>query len=232
MWNKIRTVQGRLIPIIYRFTIRSILFTGFVLVIALAILTTLLTEWTGDQAMDALNRLITVDNEISDLCLKSNTLMSNARRHEKDFILSYKDFGFNEAKSRYISRVLSNLADMKGNTKKIRLLTDEPEVVRQTLEVDQAVGQYQEKLLVMVEKYGRVGSYDSGLEREFRDTAHEMENLLTTGAGTISSSLTCCRCGAEKKTSSNEAATMMSQSFGKPQPDSRRMWPGPDSPPN
>src|SRR6266516_6697557 len=105
MLHKIKTVQDSLTCFIYRFSIRSILLTGFALVIVMAILMAGLTEWSEDLAVGALSRFITVDNEISDLCLRSLAAMSNARRNEKDFILNYKEFGFSEARSRYKTRL-------------------------------------------------------------------------------------------------------------------------------
>ena len=51
-----------------------------------------------------MDSLINVDNVITDLSLKSTAAMIDARRLEKDFLLNYQEFGFEESRSRYITR--------------------------------------------------------------------------------------------------------------------------------
>jgi signal transduction histidine kinase len=176
--DRIKKAREMLVLLIYRFSIRSILFAGFCLVIVLGVFMTGLTEWTEDRTLHAFDRFVNVDNELSDICLKSMAAMGNARRNEKDFVLNYRDFGYDEAKSRYISRALMDIADIEGFMEKLRLGAGDPEVTRQAAQVEQAIGEYRQKLLVVVDKYGTIGSYSSGLEGAFRDTAHEMEALL------------------------------------------------------
>lgn len=176
--NRLRAIQDRLVLSINRYSIRTVLIAGFAAVIFSGMTTVLLTQWTAYLTDRTMNRFVNVDNKISDLCLKSTTAMINARRHEKDFLLSYKDFGFSEARSRYISRMLTSLADIKGFMESIRLLTNDPEFIRLTKGIDQEILQYQDNLLNMVEKYGMLGSMNSGIEGEMRNKAHELEPLL------------------------------------------------------
>ncbi len=176
--NKLRTIRERLVLSINSYSIRTVLIAGFAAVILSGMTTVLLTQWTAYLTDRTMNRFVNVDNKISDLCLKSTTALISARRHEKDFLLSYRDFGFSEAKSRYISRVLTSLADIKGFMESIRLLTNDPEFVRLTKEIDKADDKYQDYLLSMVEKYGTLGSMNSGIEGAIRDNAHKMEAIL------------------------------------------------------
>lgn len=170
--------RNRVAGYINRYSIKTVLISGFAAVISFGVVIVMLTQWTAYISDRAMDRFVNIDKKISDLCLKSKASVASARRYEKDFLVSYKDFGFNEAKARYINRLQTSLADVKGSMMSIRLLTDDPEFVRMTGGIVQAVGQYQEKLLSMVEKYGELGSFDTGIEGAMRDKAHKMENMV------------------------------------------------------
>ncbi|MBI5593239.1 MAG: EAL domain-containing protein [Deltaproteobacteria bacterium] len=176
--NTLMVMRGRIVLFINRFSLRAVLFTGFSVVILLGMTAAALTEWSAYVAHSAMDRFVYVDNTISDLCLKSTTAMVSARRFEKDFLLTYKEFGFPEARSRYISRVLTSLADITEFMTKIRFLTNDPEFVRWTREVDQAINEYQGKLIGMIDRYGILGDLNTGIEGAMRARAHEMERLL------------------------------------------------------
>lgn len=176
--NTLRAMRGRVVLFINRFSLRTVLYTGFAVVILLNLMAASLTEWAAYVAGRTMDRFVNVDNTISDLCLKSTTAMVSARRFEKDFLLTYKEFGFPEAKSRYLSRVLMSLADVTEFMKKIRLLTNDPEFVRWTREVDHATNEYQPKLIGMIDRYGMLGDANTGIEGDMRGKAHEIESLL------------------------------------------------------
>ncbi|MBI4974460.1 MAG: hypothetical protein HZC19_01390, partial [Candidatus Omnitrophica bacterium] len=176
--NILGSLQGRLVLFTNRFSLKGVLFAGFAAVILLGLTTALLAEWTSYRADRTMDRFMRVDNKISDLSLKSSIAMTNARKHEKDFLLTYREFGFNEARARYISRVLTNLADIRESMKQIRLLTDDPQIVKQTNAVGKAIDQYQVSLLRMVERYGVLGFRDTGLEGVMRGKAHDIGKLL------------------------------------------------------
>ena len=176
--NILRAIQDRLIPSINRFSIRTVLVAGFSVIILSGMTTVLLTQWTAYLSDRTMDRFINVDNKIADLCLKSNAAMISVRRHEKDFLLNYRDFGFSETKSRYINRALTSIEDIKEFMKGIRLLTQEPVITGRTREVDHDIDQYKDDLLRIVEKYGMLGSFDTGLEGEMRNKAHEIEDIL------------------------------------------------------
>ncbi len=161
-----------------RFTIRSILFGSFAAVISIGLAMVLLVQWGEKYAFQSMNKFVNVDNVISDLCLKSNTAMTEARRNEKDFLLNYREFGFNEAKSRYITRVLTSLADVKEYMNSVRLMANDPEVTRQTIEVDHAVDLYQAGVLSLADKYEARGYADTGLEGTMRAAALEIEGMI------------------------------------------------------
>jgi PAS domain S-box-containing protein len=161
-----------------RFSSKVIILGGFGLVIILGLIPALFSQWAVEHSSRVMNRFIDVDQKIADLSLKSIVIMTRVRRNEKDFLLSYRDFGFNEARSRYITTLLARIVDIRENMENIRKLVDEPEIVRMTREIDKSLNQYEASIVDVVEMYGKIGTDKSGLEGSFRATADRMENIL------------------------------------------------------
>ncbi len=174
----LHALPARLAAFLGRFRLRSILIGGFTILMIASIVVVVIAKWGEEHSLSLMNRFIRVDNVISDLCLKSTTAMTSARRNEKDFILNYKEFGFDEARSRYITRVLTDLEDIKGFMQSIRGMSRDPEMTRLTGEVDRAVERYKTGLLAFVDAYGRRGYYESGIEGGLIAEARAMEDLL------------------------------------------------------
>jgi PAS domain S-box-containing protein len=161
-----------------RFSSKVIILGGFGLVIILGLIPALFSQWAVEHSSRVMNRFIDVDQKIADLSLKSIVIMTRVRRNEKDFLLSYRDFGFNEARSRYITTLLARIVDIRENMANIRTLVDNPEMVRMTREIDKSLNQYEESIVDVVQMYGKIGTDKSGIESSFRATADKMENIL------------------------------------------------------
>lgn len=160
---------------------KAIILGGFAIVILLGLLPILYSEWAVERSARTMNQFVDVDEKIADLSLTSTTKMIKARRNEKDFLLSYRDFGFDEAKARYITTVLSIIADIKENMNRIRLLANDPEIIRLSREIDQAITRYETGLVSFVELHGTLGNKNTGLEGKIGSAAREMEDLLRQG---------------------------------------------------
>jgi diguanylate cyclase (GGDEF)-like protein/PAS domain S-box-containing protein len=154
---------------------------GFAAVILLCLLPTVFCGWAIDYSGTVLNRFIDVDEHISNLSLTSIAKMIKVRRNEKDFLLAHRDFGFNEARARYITTSLSIIADIKENMSTIRSITTDSETVRLSKEIDLAISQYQKGLVSFTELYGILGNENSGLEGQIRSVAHDIESVLKQG---------------------------------------------------
>ena len=159
---------------------RTIILCGFAIVILLGLLPILYSEWAIERSARTINRFVDVDEKIAELSLTSMTKMVKARRNEKDFLLSRRDFGFNEAKARYITPVLSIIADIKENMNRIRLLTSDPDIVRLSQGIDRAINSYETGLVSYIELHGLLGNQNTGLEGKIRSTARAMEDLLNS----------------------------------------------------
>jgi diguanylate cyclase (GGDEF)-like protein/PAS domain S-box-containing protein len=157
---------------------KFILLGGFAIVLLLGLLPTLYSQWAEDQSSRTVNRFVDIDHRIADLSLTSITRMIKVRRNEKDFLLTYRDFGFDEAKARYITTLLSLIGEIKENMKAIRQLTNDPEILQRTNEIDYSLVQYQAGIMSSVELYGVRGSENSGLEANIRAVTRDMITIL------------------------------------------------------
>ncbi len=158
---------------------------GFAVVILLGLLPALFSRWALDHSNRVMGRFIDVDEKVTDLSLTSITKMIKVRRNEKDFLLSYRDFGFQEAKSRYITTLEAGVADIRDNMARIRQLVDDPGIKKMADEIDQAISEYQSGFLHTVELYGVLGAEHFGIEGEIRDTALKIEGLLRLEQDTV-----------------------------------------------
>lgn len=158
-------------------SLRTKLAGGFIAVITLTLLVGGVSLWSQQRALTAVRQYLDIDDRIADLSLKSGTAMLKARKHEKDFLLNVRQFGFFEAKSRYVTLLRTEMIEIRRNMEAIRGLSADAGITRQTREVEQAVNRYEAGFMRVVELYGRLGHVDSGLEGEFRAKAHEIESV-------------------------------------------------------
>jgi PAS domain S-box-containing protein len=175
-----RNAPMSILAALNRFSLRSLLIgsTGlFVLFCILVVVYIRVSEGITFRMMDG---LINVESVITDLCLKSNASMIDARRLEKDFLLNYREFGFEESRARYISRQLNVLADIKENMARIRQLAGEPATARQTREVESALDRYRRGIDALVEKFAERGYFDSGAHVVMDARMQELETRVET----------------------------------------------------
>jgi diguanylate cyclase (GGDEF)-like protein/PAS domain S-box-containing protein len=162
----------------HRFTLRTQLAVGFAAMVALT-LTAGLASYLGQQrSVNAVDRLLSVDGRIAELSMRSGTAMLKARRAEKDFLLYQKEFGFDEARSRYTTLLRANAADIRQYMLEVRGLDDSSEMVQRTQAIEQAVVQYESGFLKIVSLYGQLGHVSTGIQGRLRGKAHEIESTI------------------------------------------------------
>jgi hypothetical protein len=163
---------------IHRLSLRSWLAIGFNSVIALALVVAAASLLTEERFVGAVQRLLAVDGRIAALSQGSNVAMLKARRAEKDFLIYRREFGFDEAKSRYVTLLRTHLAEVRQNMAEIRELNTEPEAIERTRSIDRAVMQYEAGFLAIVDLYGALGFFNTGLEGRLRAKARELEAIV------------------------------------------------------
>jgi diguanylate cyclase (GGDEF)-like protein len=165
-------------------SLRAGLAIAFVAMIVLALTVGLVSLLTQQQLVRAVDKLLEVDVRIADLSASSNVAMLKARRAEKDFLLYRREFGFDEARSRYATLLRFSVAEIRQHMAAIRALSSEPAAIERTLEVERALSRYEAGFLRIVELYGALGYVNTGLEGQFRETAHRIEAIVS-GPGEI-----------------------------------------------
>src|SRR5438876_7931677 len=160
-------------------SLRAELAIGFVAVIALTLIVGAVSLLAQYRSVRAVDELLTVDGRLAELSVRSNVAMLKARRAEKDFLLFQSEFGFNEARSRYTTLFRTSLADVRQYMADVRELVSDPGLVQQTRAIEQAIGGYESGFLQIVALYGELGHVNTGLEGRFRESAREMESIVT-----------------------------------------------------
>ena len=108
-----------------RLSLHATLLSAFALVIALSLIPVAIVEESEEVAKHALQRIVRVDMRVSDLALHGITTFLDARRHEKDFLLRYREFGFGEARARYVIQVQASIVQLRDQMQQLRELTSE-----------------------------------------------------------------------------------------------------------
>ncbi|WP_198342655.1 response regulator, partial [Burkholderia ubonensis] len=169
--------HGRWFALFARLGARPMAF-GFALVVSLIMMAGLVSLAGQRYSIDAVDRFLAVDDRIAELSLRSNMAMLKARRAEKDFLIFQTEYGFDEARSRYVTLLRANLVEVRANLREIREIDRDPQLAEQTRAIEHAVDQYETSFLHIVDLYGRIGHVDTGLEGEFRRAAHQIEAIV------------------------------------------------------
>ena len=163
-------------------SLRAKIAAGFAVLIVLALASAGVSVMSQRQALAAVNSFLDRDNRIAELTLQSSATMLKARRDEKDFLLKVKEFGYEEARSRYVTLLQADLATVREKMTVVRSLTNDAGMAEEARAVEGASRDYEVGFLRVAELQGRLGRRDVGLEGEFRRRAHAIEALLREGA--------------------------------------------------
>lgn len=163
-----------------RFSLRAQLAAGFIITIGLSLAVGLVSWMAQEHSVRAVDKLLKIDNRIAELSARSSVAMLKARQAEKDFLLSQSELGFSEARSRYLTFVRTNVADIQQYMAEIRELVDEAGATQQTRAIEQAVTQYQAGFLRVVDLYGQLGQVETGLAGKFRAKSREIEPIVSS----------------------------------------------------
>jgi diguanylate cyclase (GGDEF)-like protein len=163
-------------------SLRAKIAAGFAALIVLALASAGVSVMSQRQALAAVTTFLDRDNRIAELTLKTSATMLKARRNEKDFLLKVDEFGYEEARSRYVTLVQAHMATVRENMALVRSLTDDAGMAEEARAVERVSREYEAGFLRVAELYGRLGRRDAGLQGEFRRRAHAIEALLQDGA--------------------------------------------------
>ena len=173
-------------------SVRTRLLAGFSLTGALFAAALVAGLWSAQQSEAALHQLVFVDARISGLWDEVDTAIDRARRREKDFLLSRRDLGFDEARNRYVTLVAESLAHGRSGLAQIRAIATRAQddrshagLLASTRQIDALLDVYEKEFLAAVSALEQTGFLDSGLLGAMRTAAREMESVIRPQANPV-----------------------------------------------
>lgn len=166
-------------------SLKGSLAAGFGVVLGLFALVLAFAIFGARTTVSDFNKLLEVDIKTAALSQKSVVAMMSARRYEKAFLMTYHEFGFEEAKSRYVTLMQANLADARQSLKDIKQLVSAPRSVEQLRLAVDGIDNYERAFVTVVNLHGQLGYIGTGLEGEFREVGRRMEALLVPGTESL-----------------------------------------------
>ncbi len=162
--------------------IRNKLIGAFLVMIGLTIVVSVIALISQNNAQATVDQLLDVDVRIAELSLQSNNAMLMARRGEKDYLLRYKELGFEEARAQYVAQVQNEVATIHENMAELKSLETQDEHITQVEAIDQAITEYETTFLAAVALIEQRGYEDTGLEGQFREKVHDIEAAIEADA--------------------------------------------------
>ncbi len=158
--------------------IRGKLIVAFLGVVSLTVIVSLVSLLSQNNAQNTVTQLLKRDVRIAELSLQSKNAMLEARRREKDYLLRYKELGFEEARTEYVTQVQNQIDVIRQNIIEIKPLEIHNEQLQTLEEMENFVDNYENTFLAMVELIEKRGYVDTGLEGQFRAKVHEIEAVV------------------------------------------------------
>jgi putative methionine-R-sulfoxide reductase with GAF domain len=171
------------------FTISRKLYLAFGILLTFGLVTTFSGIYGLGRVQDAYQRTLEGGVRIQNLSDHLNNSMLDARRSEADFLLRWQIEGIDSAYNNYATLNLQDTAEMKKTLEELRELA--PVVGRENL-IDYSQNEYETDLSILyqelisyelsfdttVDLIEQRGHVDTGLEGEFRDAVHNIEEKL------------------------------------------------------
>ncbi|MEK8017070.1 MAG: response regulator [Candidatus Parabeggiatoa sp.] len=155
--------------------IRNKLIIAGLVMISLSLLISLIAILNQNNMQTIVTNVINVDGRVAQLNLQSQIAMLMARRSEKDYFLRYKQLGFEQARAQYVAKVQTQISDINTYLAEIKELEKHQQHIAAITVVEQAMMEYQNIFLVVVDLIEKRGFKDSGLEGQFRQKVHAIE---------------------------------------------------------
>jgi len=118
------------------------------------------------------------DTRIAEFIMESGNAILMAQRAEKDYHTYYKTLGFEVAHKQYVNKLQTHVATIHENIKEIESLETSEEIIVQVKKIDTAVAEYENAFLIMVTLVEKRGHVDVGLEGQFRQKVHNVEDAI------------------------------------------------------
>jgi methyl-accepting chemotaxis protein len=161
-----------------KFNLRNKLLLAFAVVLSLTVVVGITAVIGQNSAQAAVRTLISVNGRKAELVASAEIVMLQARRNEKDYLLRYKELGFDQARAKYVTQVITNVATIHDAMTELSALETDVDHRSKTDGINQAIDEYKTTFLATVGLIEQRGYVDTGLEGQFRGKVHDIEAVV------------------------------------------------------
>lgn len=163
-------------------TVTRKLVVGFSVIILMTLAVGAVGIFALTTVKNSVDQAIVLDNEVETSAAKIDAAMLNARRYEKDFFLDYPEIGIEAAKVEYIplfSAEIDKIEQIVAQGAALEREQGHEDDALQFEEIAAYAKTYETGFLETVSKIEERGFSDTGLEGAFRNTAQNMETVVS-----------------------------------------------------
>jgi signal transduction histidine kinase/CheY-like chemotaxis protein/methyl-accepting chemotaxis protein len=158
--------------------IQNKLIVVFLVIISLSTIMGMIALFSQNHIQSIVTQFFNTEAKLAKLGLATQVAMLTARRREKDYFLRYKKLGFEKAREEYVEPVQAQVAIIQDYLHQFKSLEAHQEHLNKIEMLEKSVNNYENKFLTVVELFEQRGFQDSGLEGQFRQRVHAIEQAL------------------------------------------------------
>jgi len=160
------------------FKIRGKLILAFLIIVSLTIIISVIDLLSQHYMQTITTELLDVYEQVARLSLKSRNAMLMARRNEKDYLLRYKELGFTKARAKYVAPVQTYVVTIHKYMDEMNELETHEKDLTIIDTIKQSLTKYESTFLSVIDLLEKRGFQDSGLEGQFRNSIHAIEDSI------------------------------------------------------
>uniref|UniRef100_C5D169 Diguanylate cyclase/phosphodiesterase with extracellular sensor n=1 Tax=Variovorax paradoxus (strain S110) TaxID=543728 RepID=C5D169_VARPS len=153
---------------------------GFGVVIVLMLALGASFYLSEQRSAAAIDKLLSSDNRMADLSLRSSLAMYKARDAENELLLSADRLGVAQASERSLPAMQNHLLDMREYLASLRILSTDPKFRDQVDRIETQTRQYEDGFLAFIARHGKEGLPESAdaLRQGYLATAVAIESSV------------------------------------------------------
>ncbi|BAP58031.1 response regulator receiver [Thioploca ingrica] len=158
--------------------IQTKLITVFLVIISLSIFIGIIALLSQNYIQAVVTHFFNTESKLAKMSLETQIAMLTARRREKDYLLYYKELGFEKAREEYAKPVQAQVAIIQNYLNEFEKFEIHREDLMAIKLLEQDVNNYKTEFFMVVELLEQRGFQDEGLEGQFRQRVHAIEQAL------------------------------------------------------
>ncbi|MEW5710198.1 MAG: diguanylate cyclase [Pseudomonadota bacterium] len=162
-----------------RFGLGTRITLGLTAVAVLVVLAGAVLRAAQESAIEILKSHLEEEARVSERVHQIRTALLEARRHDHDLALSYRQTPPEAFNPRYWQPVEELLAGVRQDLERLRGIVQDPGILREIRGIQQAVELYGTEYAALVDLHRRMGSAAGGLEAQIRDQEEQLEAAIS-----------------------------------------------------